>query len=86
MIVRRLGDVVCDPLMTESNQGMCSDSAGNLLNPSGQIVINPGANNPNYSTTVTATAPTGAGFLQLDPKTLALIIGAVLVLLLIRKR
>lgn len=36
MIVR-LGDVVCDPVMTGINGGACSDSAGNLLKPDGTI-------------------------------------------------
>lgn len=91
MIVRArgLGDAVCDPYWTETNQGECSDSSGNILNVNGGIsaleVVH-AANDPNYSVTVSASAPKSASLFGMDPKTLALIVGALLVFLLLKKR
>jgi hypothetical protein len=89
MMLGRLGEATCDPYWTETNAGMCSDSAGNLLAASGApaaIEVLHAADNPNYSMTVSANSPSSSGFLNIDPKTLAFVVGGVLVFWLFKKK
>lgn len=86
---RGLGTVECDAYWTEVNGGGCSDSYGNLLTPEGAyaLEVQHAADDPNYSVTVSANAaavPKQAGLFGMDPKTLALIIGALLVFVLLK--
>lgn len=78
---------VCDPFYTQNYGGACADSQGYLVKADGMrpLEVDHAANDPNYSMTVSASSGSGTIF-GIDPKTAALIGGAILAFVVLSKK